>query len=469
MWYERAVVWPEANLYPRGCVMRTRLGFFLLFVMALLWVAMESPRKTIAQGDGIEGQKGGADFDNPIQKNAREMVEQGERIFRFDTFGDEAFWGDTLKLHQAIEGAKLGGVGPGVSPATALAVGLKVDVQALPASLISALKEGKVNLNDPATTLSLLKLNSVVGVAGFFDAQGTLRSVGIQCALCHSTVDNSLASGIGNRLDGWANRDLNVGAIVALAPNLKPQADLLGVDQATVRTVLNSWGPGRFDAELALDGKAFRADGKTFAVLIPPAFGLAGVNLHTWTGWGSVTYWNAFVANLEMHGKGTFFDPRLKDATQFPVAAAAGFDNVRSTDDLITSKLGALHFYQLAIPSPKPPKGSFDEGAAARGKSVFDGQAKCATCHVAPLFTEPGWNLHTAQEIGVDDFQASRAPDKRYRTTPLKGLWTHTKGGFYHDGRFTTLDDVVRHYDTSFALGLTDQQIHDLVEYLKSL
>ena len=454
-----------------GCVMKTRLGFFLLFVfvVTLLCVVMESPRTTIAQSDEYGGQKGGADFDNPIQKNARQLVEQGERIFRFDTFGDEAFWGDTLKLHQAIEGAKLGGVGPGVSPATALAVGLKVDAKALPASLVAALKEGKVNLSDPATTLSLLKLNAVVGVTGFFDAQGTLRSVGFQCALCHSTVDNSLASGIGNRLDGWANRDLNVGAIVALAPNLKPQADLLGVDQATVRKVLNSWGPGRFDAELALDGKAFRPDGETSAVLIPPAFGLAGVNLHTWTGWGSVTYWNAFVANLEMHGKGTFFDPRLKDATQFPVAAAAGFDNVRNQDDLITSKLAALHFYQLAIPSPKPPKGSFDEDAAARGKALFEGQGKCATCHVAPLFTEPGWNLHTAQEIGVDDFQANRAPDKRYRTTPLKGLWTHTKGGFYHDGRFATLDDVVRHYDTSFALGLTDQQVHDLVEYLKAL
>jgi mono/diheme cytochrome c family protein len=449
--------------------MKTRSGFFLLLVVGLLCVAMESPRKTTAQSDDIEGQRGAANLDHAIQKNAQQMVEQGQRIFRFDTFGDEAFWGDTLKLHQAIEGSKFGGVGTGVSPATALAVGLKVDVNALPASLVTALKEGKVDLNDPATTLSLLKLNSVVGLTGFFDAQGTLRKVGIQCALCHSTVDNSLASGIGNRLDGWANRDLNVGAIVALAPNLKPQADLLGVDQATVRTVLNSWGPGRFDAELALDGKPFRPDGKTSAVLIPPAFGLVGVNLHTWTGWGSVTYWNAFVANLEMHGKGTFFDPRLKDATQFPVAAAAGFDNVRNEDDVITSKLGALHFYQLALPSPKPPKGSFDEEAAARGKVLFEGQEKCATCHVPPLFTEPGWNLHASEEIGVDDFQASRAPDKRYRTTPLKGLWTHTKGGFYHDGRFATLDDVVRHYDTSFALGLTDDQIHDLVQYLKSL
>jgi hypothetical protein len=233
--------------------------------------------------------------------------------------------------------------------------------------------------------------------------------------------------------------------------------------------VLNSWGLGHFDAELFLDGKAFRPDGKTAAVLIPPAFGLAGVNLHTWTGWGSVTYWNAFVANLEMHGKGTFFDPRLNDATQFPVAAAAGFGNVRNTPDLITPKLADLQFYQLGITAPKPPKGSFDENAAARGKELFEGQAKCATCHVLPLFTEPGWNMHTPEEIGVDDFQANRAPDKRYRTAPLKGLWTHTKGGFYHDGRFATLGDVVHHYNSFFGLGLSDSQVHDLVEYLSSL
>jgi cytochrome c2 len=408
-------------------------------------------------------------FDAMIPNDAERVMKEGQETFRFDTFGDEAYWGDTLRLHQAIEGAKLGGVGPGVSPARALAVGLKVDVEALPASLIAALKEGKVNLNDPATTVALLKLNSVVGLTGFFDEQGTLRSIGLQCAFCHSTVDNSFAPSIGHRLDGWANRDLNVGAIVALAPNLQPDADLLGVDQATVRTVLNSWGPGHFDAELALDGKAFRPDGKTSAVLIPPAFGLAGVNLHTWTGWGSVTYWNAFVANLEMHGKGTFFDPRLNDAAQFPVAAAAGFGNVRNTPDLITPKLAALHFYQLSIPAPKPPKGSFDEDAAARGKEVFEGQAKCATCHVSPLFTEPGWNRHTPEEIGVDDFQANRAPDKRYRAAPLKGLWTHTKGGFFHDGRFATLNDVVQHYNSFFGLGLNDKQAHDLVEYLKSL
>lgn len=395
-------------------------------------------------------------------------IVRGRQTFRFDTFGDEAFWGDTLGLHKAIEGAKLGGVGPGVSPSTALAVGLKVDMDALPESLIQELTRGQVNLNDPATTVALLKLNAVVGVAASGKTPG-LDTIGIQCALCHSTVDDSFAPGIGHRLDGWANRDLNVGAIVALAPNLQTVADLLKTDQATVRKVLNSWGPGHFDAELLLDGKAFRPDGKTAAVLIPPAFGLDGVNLHTWTGWGSLTYWNAFVANLEMHGKGNFFDPRLNDARTFPIAAANGFRNVHNDTDLISSKLGDLHFYQLALAVPKPPKGSFDPEGAARGKQVFNGQAKCAGCHVPPLLTEPGWNMHTGEEIGIDDFQADRSPDKRYRTSPLRALFTHEKGGFYHDGRFATLNDVVNHYDSLFSLGLTDQEKTDLVQYLKSL
>ena len=402
--------------------------------------------------------------------NASKMVDEGRTTFRFDTFGDQAFWGDALKLHQAIEGARLGGVGPGVSPATALSVGLKVDQDALPPSLVRALKAGRINLNDPATTLALLKLNAVLGVTGFFDDDDhTLKSVGIQCALCHSTVDNALAPGIGHRLDGWANRDLNVGAIIALAPNLQPFADLLGVDQTTVRKVLNSWGPGHFDAELGMDGKAFRPDGTTAAVLIPPAFGLAGVNLHTWLGWGSVPYWNAFVANLEMHGKGNFYDPRLDNATQFPIAARAGFGNVRNTPDLISPKLPALHFYQLAIAAPAPPKGSFDHAAAERGEKVFDGKAQCSTCHIPPTMTEPGWNMHTAADICVDDFQAARGPDDRYRTSPLNGLWTHTKGGFYHDGRFPTLLDVVNHYDSCKNLGLTPDEKADLVQYLLSL
>ena len=407
--------------------------------------------------------------DRAIRTDALKTIDDGRDIFRFDTFGDEEFWGDALKLHQAIQGASFGGVGPGVSPKTALGVGLKVDTEALPRKLRGQLKNGQVNLDDPATTLALLELNAVVGVTGFFNDGGSLRSVGIQCALCHSTVDDSLAPGIGRRLDGWANRDLNVGAIIALAPDLSVVTNLLGVDDATVRTVLNAWGPGKFDAQLFLDGKALRPDGTSGASLIPPAFGLAGVNLSTGTGFGSATYWNAFVANLEMHGKGTFYDPRLNDPLQFPVAAGAGFGNVRSTPDLITPKLAALHFYQLAIPAPTPPEGSFDTQAAQRGEAVFNGRGRCASCHVPPLFTEPGWNMHTAEEIGIDDFQASRSPDRRYRTTPLRGLFTHEKGGFFHDGRFATLRDVMDHYDGAFGLSLSEQEKSDLVEYLKSL
>ncbi len=416
-------------------------------------------------------------FDRIINANARQMVEQGRQTFRFDTFGDEGFWGDTLKLHRAIEGAANGGVGPGVSPATALAVGLKVDVDALPEDLQEQIQEGEVDLNDPATTLALLRLNAVVGVTGFFDRQGnSLRSIGIQCALCHSTVDDSFAPGIGHRLDGWAARDLNVGAIVNLAPDLSAVDKLLFPNlprdqaDAIVRTVLKSWGPGKFDAEVFLDGKAFRPDGKSGATLIPSAFGLAGVNLHTWTGWGQVTYWNAFVANLEMHGVGTFFDERLNNAAQFPIAARAGFANVRGTPDQITAKLAALHFYQLAIPAPVPPEGSFDKRAAARGEVVFNStRARCSTCHVPPLFTEPGWNLHKGSEVGVDDFQSNRSPALGYRTSPLKGLFSHQKGGFFHDGRFADLRAVVDHYNTVFNAGLTEQQRNDLVEYLKSI
>lgn len=409
------------------------------------------------------------------------LIEQGKQIFRFDTFGDEDFWGGQLQLHDAIQGEEFGGVGPGVSPATALEVGLKVDVQALPQSLRNQLRRGQVDLNDPAVTLALLKLNAVVGVQGFFNSDGSLSSLGITCALCHSTVNDSFAPGIGRRLDGWANRDLNVGAIVALSPDLSPFETLLGVDRDTVVTVLNSWGPGKFDAELVLDGKAFNPEQVTDGVvtgtdvsgatLLPPAFGLAGVNLHTWTGWGSVPYWNAFVANIEMHGKGNFYDPRLNNADQFPIAAANGFGDIRSPVDLITPKLPALHAYQLSLLAPLPPDGSFDVAAAGRGQALFaeDGKAQCATCHIPPLFTEPGWNLHTPEEIGIDSFQADRSPDLMYRTSPLKGLWTHTTGGFYHDGRFATLLDVVNHYDTHFGLGLTDAEKSDLVEYLKSL
>lgn len=409
------------------------------------------------------------EIDKQIDTQAQQMWDEGRKIFRYDTFGDQSFWGGRLKLHQAIKGAQLGGVGPGVSPKMALQVGLKVDVDALPADAIPLLKSGRVNLDDPAITVELLRLNAVVGVTGIFDKTNNLSSIGIQCAFCHSTVDNSFAPGVGHRLDGWANRDLNVGAIISLAPDLSAFTSLLDVDEATVRKVLASWGPGKFDAELALDGKGFDPNGKSTAKLIPPAFGLAGVNLSTWNGWGSVTYWNAFVAVLEMHGKGTFFDPRLNDPKQFPIAVKAGFDDVRNDPDLVSSKLPALQLYQLGIPAPKAPQGSFNPSAAASGKQVFEDKGKCATCHVPPIYSEPGWNMHTPEEIGIDDFQAIRSPDMRYRTAPLKGLWTHTKGGFFHDGRFATLLDVVNHYNSHLKLGLTNQEKADLVEYLKSL
>jgi hypothetical protein len=417
-------------------------------------------------GSSSTGSSPNADF----FASAVKSLTNGRDTFRFDTFGDEAFWGDALKLHQAIAGAQNGGVGPGVSPKTALSVGLKVDADAIPADVADGIKAGTVNLDDPKTTLALLKLNAVVGVTGFFaSGDGGLRSMGIQCALCHSTVDDSFAPGIGKRLDGWPNRDLNVGAIISLAPDLSPFTNLLQVDEATVRKVLGAWGPGRFDAELALDGQGFRPDGKTAATLLPPAFGLAGVALHTWTGWGSVTHWNAFVANLEMMGKGTFYDPRLDNAAKFPIAARVGSGHVSKTPDLITGKLADLHLYQLAIKAPPAPAGSFDAAAAQRGKALFENKARCASCHVPPTYSEPGWPMHTPAEIGIDDFQANRAPDGRYRTSPLAGLHTHMKGGFYHDGRFATLNDVVDHYDSFLGLGLGGSEKTDLVEYLKSL
>ena len=442
-------------------------GAIMLVIVA---TTIFQPASPSAQAQPVAAAGG---FDSVINQNAQRLLEEGRRIFRFDTFGSEDFWGGKLRLHEAVVGQKLGGVGPGVSPKMALSLGLKVDAEALPPDLVAAIKAGKVDMNDPASTVALLKANAVVGVTAFLNADGSAKSMGIQCALCHSTVDDSFAPGIGKRLDGWGNRDLNIGAIVATAPNLQPFADLLGVDVATVKTVLNSWGPGRYDAELNMDGKAKRPDGKSAATMMPSAFGLAGVNQHTWTGgWGTVTYWNAYVANTQMYGKGTFIDSRLENAKQYPVAAKAGWGHKRDQPDLITAKLPALHFYQLAMPTPKAPAGSYDVEAARRGEAVFNGSAKCSTCHVPPIFTEPGYNLHTAEEIGIDSFQADRGPERRYVTTPLRALFDTQKihkGGFYHDGRFPTLEAVVNHYDGHLKLKLTPEQKRELVEYLKSL
>ncbi|EAR16148.1 hypothetical protein [Robiginitalea biformata] len=397
------------------------------------------------------------------------LVAEGKEIFRHDTFGDEAFWSGVLHLDKAILGEANGGYGDGVSPATALVVGLKVDAEALPSEVVSAIQAGQVDLEDPATTVELLRLNSVVGVKGNFDDNGDLSSIGITCALCHSTVDDSFADGIGKRLDGYPNRDLNVGVIVSLTDNAQFLADLLHVDEATVRTVLTGWGPGKFNAGLMADGIATKPDGSIAANLLPAAYGLQGVHLATYTGWGDVTYWNAFVANLEMHGQGNFTDARLNDPIQFPIAAENNFGNVTNSPDLITGKLPALQAYQLSLKAPIPPVGSFDAAAAERGKVVFEGVAQCATCHIAPIFTDAGQNLHTAEEIGIDDFEAKRSPTGKYRTTPLRGLWARTQGGFYHDGRFATLAEVIDHYDSHFQLNLSTADKNDLSEYLMSL
>src|SRR3954452_21321760 len=408
------------------------------------------------------------------ESNSAALVTQGRQVFRFDDFGDNAFWSGALQLAKAIEGRLLGGVGPGVSPATALKLGLKVDASALPKSVVDAIKAGKVNLNSPATTLALIKLNAAGGVTGHYSSSGRLQSIGLTCAVCHSTVNNSFAPGIGQRRDGWPNRDLNVGAIISAAPNLKPVTDLLGVDAAPVRKVLAPWGPGKFDAELFLDGKPFQPDGRSAATLIPPAYGMAGVNLHTYTGWGSIPYWNAFVAILEMHGQGDFTDSRLDNAAKFPIAAKNRFGHVRvhgGQKDLVRSKLPALQAYQLSLKAPKPPSSSFDHAAAARGKRLFDGGAGCASCHLGPTYSEPGWNMHAPGEVCEDGFQASRSPDNAYRTTPLGGLGQRNRQDhrFYHDGRFNSLGQVVDHYNSCNHLGLSASQKSDLVQYLKSL
>lgn len=407
----------------------------------------------------------GPPLDKPVLDPA--LVAEGKEIFRFDTFGDEVFWTDVLHIDKAILGEANGGFGSGVSPATALGVGLKVDVEALPASLVTSINNGDVDLDDPATTVALLELNSVVGLKGSFDTGGKLISLGVTCAVCHSTVDDSFSPGIGKRLDGWANRDLNVGAIISLSDNLQPIGDLLDVDEATLRTVLAAWGPGKYDAVLFLDGKAKRPDGTIKPDLIPSAYGMQGIELTTYTGWGDLSYWNNMVAVNEMHGTGNFSDPRINDAAKYPVATENGLYNVTVSNDLVTSKLPALKEYQLSLDPPVPPVGSYDQASADLGKALFTGKANCATCHKAPIFADN--ILHTPEEMGIDNYEASRSPTGKYRTTPLRGLDARAKGGFYHDGRFATLNDVVNHYNDHFQLGLTSTERDNLVEYLKSI
>jgi cytochrome c553 len=360
-------------------------------------------------------------------------VDEGRQIFRFDTFGDEQNWTDRLRMHEVIEAA--------VDPLTALQLGLKVDVDALPDEVLVAIATGQVDLTDPATTLALIELNAVVGVVGkveHVDGKARLASVGITCALCHSTVDNSFAPGIGSRLDGWPNLELNPGAIIAASPAVPPSA----------KAVYNSWGPGKFDPR-------FNIDGLSTPLVLPPAYGLADVAKETYTAEGPVSYWNKYVAVTQMGGHGSFTDPRL------------GIHIVQ-TPDLVQRKLSPLREYQFSLTKPAPPAGSFDPAAAARGKIVFNGAAQCATCHIPPLYTDINRGvLHDPAETGMDPAYANRTTTKRYRTTPLRGLATHAP--YFHDGSAQTLGDVVDHYDSVRHLNLAAEQKQDLVEFLNSL
>lgn len=374
------------------------------------------------------------------QASAIALVAQGRQIFRFDTFGDETKWTDTLRMHEVIAAA--------VDPTTALSVGLKVDAEALPAAVVQGIQNGTVSLTSTATTIALLKLDAVVGLKGRVETVGgkdTLTRVGITCALCHSTVDNSFAPGIGKRLDGWANRDLNPGAIIALSPAL---------DTAT-KAVFNSWGPGKYDPRFNLDG----ANGPQ---VIPPAYGLAGIHSITSTGDGTdLAYWNRYVGVTQMGGHGSFSEPRT------------GVNVTNGTDDLISSKLPALQAYQLSLNAPPAPAGSFDPAAAARGQLVFAGAGTCSTCHSGPELTDANTRLHPASDVvsepeapGVPSY-ASRSATKQYRTAPLHGLWQHAP--YFHNGSAATLDAVVQTYNTRKSLRLSNADMADLVEYLKSL
>jgi mono/diheme cytochrome c family protein len=369
-----------------------------------------------------------------------ELVAKGKEIFRFDTFGDESQWTDTLRMHEVIRTA--------VDPVTALSVGLKVDAEALPAAVVDGIRNGSVDLQSPDTTIALLKLDAVVGLKGTVESvngKDTLARVGVTCALCHSNVDDSFAAGIGKRRDGWPNRDLNVGAIIALSPALS----------ATTKAVYNSWGPGKYDPR-------FNLDGVNGPQVIPPAYGLKDIHRITSTGDGDdVTYWNRYVGVTQMGGHGSFSEPRT------------GVNVTNGTDDQITSKLPALRAYQLTLAAPSPPPGSFDQAAAERGGVVFNGAGRCVICHSGPEFTDANLRLHPPVDVvsepepnGAPSW-ASRSATKQYRTAPLRGLWQHAP--YFHNGSAPTLEAVVRTYNVRTFLGLTEAQIADLTQYLKSL
>jgi cytochrome c5 len=360
-----------------------------------------------------------------------QTLAEGQRIFRFDTFGDEQFWTDTARMHEVVQRS--------VSPTTALSVGLKVDADAIPAAVAQAIKNGQVDLNSPATTVALLKLNAVVGLQGTVVAvngKDTLTRLGITCALCHSTVDSAFAPGIGHRRDGWPNRELNVGAIIALSPAVT----------AAQKAVYSSWGPGKYDPR-------FNIDGKNTPLMLPPAYGLAQVKNETYTAEGPISYWNAYVAITQMHGRGNFTDPRL------------GID-IRQSPDMVAPKLASLRSYQHSLRAPPPPAGSFDMAGAARGHALFD--RFCLSCHVDATNTDNNsGTLHAPSETGMDARYAMRTAKRMYRTTPLRALWQHPP--YFHDGSAATLADVVAHYNRVRDLKLTTEQSRDLVEYLKSL
>lgn len=414
--------------------MPTESGLFLRFesgirriVLILLCAGACAPQnKPGAVAAGMPTATGPASDDLSPQNLAA-----GQQVFRFETFGDEQFWTDTARMHEVIQKS--------VSPTTALSVGLKVDADAIPADVAAAIKAGKVDLNDPATTVTLLKLNAVVGVKGTVttvNGKDNLTRLGITCALCHSTVDNSFSKGIGHRKDGWPNRDLNVGAIIALSPAITP----------TQKAVYNSWGPGKYDPR-------FNIDGKSTPLVLPPAYGLARVRNETYTAEGPISYWNAYVAVTQMHGHGNFSDPRL------------GID-IRQTPDMVGPKLASLRAYQHSIEAPAAPAGSFDADASSRGRSVFN--QNCLTCHVGVNNTDNNSGvLHAPSETGQDAAYAQRTANKSYRTTPLRALWQHPP--YFHDGSAVTLEEVVAHYNNFRRLNLTVAQQRDLVEYLKSL
>jgi cytochrome c5 len=396
-------------------------------------VAVVAAAVALACGGG-----GGGESAEPLPDP--DLVLRGMQIFRYDTFGDETLWADTLRLHEVIRTA--------VDPVTALSVGLKVDVEALPAPVIAGIRDGTIDLAKPATTVALLQLGAVVGVKGTVEKVAgvdTLTRVGITCALCHSTVDDSFAPGIGKRRDGWANRDLDPGAIIALSPALT----------AAQRSVYQSWGRGKYDPR-------YNQDGMNGPQAIPPAYGLAGIHRITSTGDGSdLAYWNRYVGVTQMGGHGSFSDSRT------------GVNVTNGSDDLISAKLPALQAYQLSLPAPPPPAGSFDAAAAARGKLLFNGRAQCARCHSGPHLTDANERLHLPSEVvsepepnGIPSY-ASRSATKQYRTAPLRGVWQHAP--YFHNGSAQTLEAVVRRYNERQTLGLADAEIADIAQYLKSL